>query len=265
MRRCGSPSASMSPSNSQPASRCSPTWRSPPSSSGRCRRHATACSWSTARRAAQRLLAGAVRSLDWLARFRIEDGAPGSPPRVVDRDGTARDGAAAVRFALSRLPVTAWFALPTLLAAGTRRGRSSSRPLADRVTRRGVSSARPEPRSAGAAGGGGPARRRRAGVRRAGPAGALPGGHRRRADGTGRPRPSTGSPATRLDDGTWLYEYDAESDRDLGSYNIVRHAGAIMGLYQAATRGDPRRAGERRPRAGVAPASTCWSATAGRR
>ena len=38
-----------------------------------------------------------------------------------------------------------------------------------------------------------------------------------------------------LDDGTWLYEYDAEADRDLGSYNIVRHAGAIMGLYQAAT------------------------------
>ena len=42
-----------------------------------------------------------------------------------------------------------------------------------------------------------------------------------------------------LDDGTWLYEYDGESDRDLGSYNIVRHAGAIMGLYQAATAGIP--------------------------
>jgi small neutral amino acid transporter SnatA (MarC family) len=42
-----------------------------------------------------------------------------------------------------------------------------------------------------------------------------------------------------LDDGTWLYEYDADADRDLGSYNIVRHAGAIMGLYQAATAGIP--------------------------
>ena len=42
-----------------------------------------------------------------------------------------------------------------------------------------------------------------------------------------------------LDDGTWLYEYDGETDRDLGSYNIVRHAGAIMGLYQAASAGIP--------------------------
>jgi hypothetical protein len=64
----------------------------------------------------QRLLAGATRSLDWLARFRIEDGDAGSQPRVVDRDGTTfHDGWAAVRFTLSRLPVTAWFALPTLL------------------------------------------------------------------------------------------------------------------------------------------------------
>ena len=63
----------------------------------------------------QRVLVGMVQSLDWLARFRVEDGPPGSAPRVVDRDGTTRDGAAAVRFALSRLPVTAWFALPSLL------------------------------------------------------------------------------------------------------------------------------------------------------
>ena len=72
---------------------------------------------------AQRLLAGAVRSLDWLARFRVEDGAPGSSPRVVDRDGTSRQGAAAVRFVLSRLPVTAWFALPTLLVRDPSRPR----------------------------------------------------------------------------------------------------------------------------------------------
>jgi small neutral amino acid transporter SnatA (MarC family) len=40
-------------------------------------------------------------------------------------------------------------------------------------------------------------------------------------------------------DGTWLYEYDADSGVDLGGYNVVRHAGAIMGLYQAAADGYP--------------------------
>jgi hypothetical protein len=50
-----------------------------------------------------------VRRLDWLARFRVEIG-----PRfeVVDRDGTSLRGGAAVVFVLSRLPLTAWFALP---------------------------------------------------------------------------------------------------------------------------------------------------------
>jgi hypothetical protein len=38
-------------------------------------------------------------------------------------------------------------------------------------------------------------------------------------------------------DGRWLYEYDANTGTDLGGYNTVRHAGAIMGLYQAATTG----------------------------
>ena len=42
------------------------------------------------------------------------------------------------------------------------------------------------------------------------------------------------------DDGTWLYEYDAVKDQETGSpYNVVRHAGAVMGLYQAATAGIP--------------------------
>ena len=131
MRRCGSPSASMSPSSSPPASRCSRTWRSPRSSSGRCRRRATACSWSTRSSAAQRRLARTVGALDWLARFRIEDGAPGSPLRVVDRDGRVLDGGRAVRFALSRLPVTAWFALPTLVRSAAARptsGHARARP-----------------------------------------------------------------------------------------------------------------------------------------
>ena len=40
-------------------------------------------------------------------------------------------------------------------------------------------------------------------------------------------------------DGTWLYEYDTDHDTDMGGYNLVRHAGAIMGLYQAAADGQP--------------------------
>jgi hypothetical protein len=38
-------------------------------------------------------------------------------------------------------------------------------------------------------------------------------------------------------DGTWLYRYDRDADRDLGDYNVVRHAGVIMSLEQAATAG----------------------------
>lgn len=40
-------------------------------------------------------------------------------------------------------------------------------------------------------------------------------------------------------DGTWLYEYDTNDDTDMGGYNLVRHAGAVMGLYQAAAAGLP--------------------------
>src|SRR5688572_8652429 len=35
-------------------------------------------------------------------------------------------------------------------------------------------------------------------------------------------------------DGTWLYAYESETDTVIDDYNTVRHAGAIMGLYQAA-------------------------------
>jgi hypothetical protein len=73
---------------------------------------------------AQRRLAGVVRRLDWLARFRIEAGPAGSAACVVDRDGTALRGRAATAFALSRLPLTAWVALPTLLLPSVRRARS---------------------------------------------------------------------------------------------------------------------------------------------
>jgi Vitamin K-dependent gamma-carboxylase len=68
----------------------------------------------------QRRFAGAVRRLDWLARFRVE---PGSRLEVVDRDGATLAGGPAVAFALSRLPLTAWFALPALLLPAVRRAR----------------------------------------------------------------------------------------------------------------------------------------------
>jgi hypothetical protein len=70
-----------------------------------------------------RRLRAAVRGLDWLARFRVEAAAPGSRLDVVDRDGTTIRGAPAAAFALSRLPLTAWFALPVLLLSAVRRAR----------------------------------------------------------------------------------------------------------------------------------------------
>ena len=71
----------------------------------------------------QRRFGSLVRGLDWLARFRVEPAAPGSPLELVDRDGTTlRDGPAAA-LAFSRLPLTAWFALPTLLLPSVRRAR----------------------------------------------------------------------------------------------------------------------------------------------
>jgi hypothetical protein len=71
----------------------------------------------------RRRWAAVVRSLDWLARFRVEEAPPGSPPEVVDRDGTRLRGGPAVALTLSRLPLTAWFALPTLLLPAVRRAR----------------------------------------------------------------------------------------------------------------------------------------------
>jgi uncharacterized membrane protein YphA (DoxX/SURF4 family) len=72
-----------------------------------------------------RRLGALVRRLDWLARFRIEPAPPGSGVEVVDRDGTAVRGGPAVTLALSRLPLSAWFALPTLLLPPVRRARRS--------------------------------------------------------------------------------------------------------------------------------------------
>jgi hypothetical protein len=70
-----------------------------------------------------RRLGALVRALDWLARFRVEPARPGSRLEVLDRDGTKIGGAPAVAFTLSRLPLTAWFALPVLLLPAVRRAR----------------------------------------------------------------------------------------------------------------------------------------------
>jgi uncharacterized membrane protein YphA (DoxX/SURF4 family) len=70
--------------------------------------------------------AAVVRRLDWLARFRIEPARPGSGLELVDRNGITIRGAPAVGFVLSRLPLTAWFALPALLLPRVRRARRTA-------------------------------------------------------------------------------------------------------------------------------------------
>ena len=79
--------------------------------------------------AGQRRFGALVRGLDWLARFRVEPVAPGGDLEVVDRDGSAIRGTPAVVFAMSRLPLTAWFALPFLLLPAVRRARRGERAL----------------------------------------------------------------------------------------------------------------------------------------
>ena len=41
-----------------------------------------------------------------------------------------------------------------------------------------------------------------------------------------------------FEDGTYVYEYNREEDREPGGYNYVRHAGVTMSLYQLAAGGD---------------------------
>ena len=66
-------------------------------------------------------IASVVHRLDWLARFAVV--AREGPARVTDRDGTVYEGFGAVAFTASRLPLTAWFALPLLLLPAVRRAR----------------------------------------------------------------------------------------------------------------------------------------------
>jgi hypothetical protein len=60
----------------------------------------------------QRRLGRAVGWLDWLHRFQVERGGSASALQVTDRDGRALQGRSAVVVLLSRLPLTAWLALP---------------------------------------------------------------------------------------------------------------------------------------------------------
>jgi uncharacterized membrane protein YphA (DoxX/SURF4 family) len=72
--------------------------------------------------------ATAIRRLDWLARFKLVEVGDEGPLRVVDRDGSIRTGFAAGAFVASRLPVTAFFALPlTAITRDRRRARRASR------------------------------------------------------------------------------------------------------------------------------------------
>ena len=159
-------------------------------------------------------------------------------------------GGRAVRFACSRLPVTAWFALPTLITIGRRPPTRTPEETTVSATRPAVVAA---PRWRSPAGATGPCRLP---VRRVSlAAGGLvlvaavtfgvlaPPEHC-----PARRRPTCEASATAAvqwfvrnqhPDGTWLYEYDAGQRRVSDGYNFVRHAGAVMGLYQAATVGIP--------------------------
>ncbi|MGH2838938.1 MAG: HTTM domain-containing protein [Thermoleophilaceae bacterium] len=72
----------------------------------------------------QRRFGAVVRRLDWLARFRVEPARPGATIELTNRDGTTLRGASARALAFSRLPLTAWFALPALLLPSVRRARA---------------------------------------------------------------------------------------------------------------------------------------------
>lgn len=71
-----------------------------------------------------RLVAVAVRALDWFGRFRLERARDGSAVEVVDRDGSVLGGSAAVRFVFTRLPLAFPIAAP--VSAFSRRRSSSA-------------------------------------------------------------------------------------------------------------------------------------------
>ena len=79
--------------------------------------------------ARHRRFARVVGGLDWLARFRVEPAATGSPVELTDRDGTVLRGPPAVALTLSRVPLMSWFALPVLILPAVRRARRAGREI----------------------------------------------------------------------------------------------------------------------------------------
>jgi hypothetical protein len=73
-----------------------------------------------------RRLVRVIGPLDWLARFRVVDGPSGGPVSLTDRGGGVVTGPAAVARVFSRLPLTAWFALPTLALPAARARRPAT-------------------------------------------------------------------------------------------------------------------------------------------
>ena len=72
----------------------------------------------------QRRFGTLIGRLDWLARFRVESDPPGAALQAADRKGPRLRGGPALALVFSRLPLTAWFTLPTLLLPGIRRARA---------------------------------------------------------------------------------------------------------------------------------------------
>lgn len=75
-------------------------------------------------------MAATIRSLDWLARFRVEAADGDGDLTLIDRDGTRFTEHAARRRVLLRLPLTFWFTAPAV-ALGSRHWRGPVEPEPD--------------------------------------------------------------------------------------------------------------------------------------
>ena len=178
--------------------------------------------------ATSRVVIALVRAGDWFGRFDVVRAAPPEPViTVVDRDGTVHTGADAVSLLLSRSPAhvpggragTAPDATPSAAAPARRWPCEGAHPgrLGGRVVGRHVRGAPPQRPGAGGLPGCTPRRPRGVRCRRCRVARAIS-GRRRSLRLRVRPgRPTGSSPG----------------------YNIVRHAGVTMSLYQLARAGHP--------------------------
>ena len=195
-----------------------------------------------------RRLAEWVGGLDWLARFRVVAAPAGTRAHVVDRDGTVLTGARRPCWCSAACPSrpgppspSGWSCGRPAPRPGRRRapwcrpapGRRGAGPAAGRPAgagraprpaagdRRGAARRRRRPRAAGRGGAG---RRRR-------PARALPDRDPATTCARRPPRPSSWFTRNQGTDGRWLYQFDRDANLVMPEpYNVVRHAGAILGL-----------------------------------